>query len=61
MRVLTSVGVCSESSKDTYQSNELSQIGASTGGKAGIKITLAFQFVPFNRLRAILYDLEISR
>lgn len=55
MRVLTAVGICEETAPNTYQSNELSKVAASLGGKAGVKITnellfpIAAQLVPYMR------------
>ncbi|KAF2174279.1 hypothetical protein M409DRAFT_16543 [Zasmidium cellare ATCC 36951] len=38
MRTLTNVGLCEEAGHNTYRSSQVSQIVASTGGMAGVKV-----------------------
>lgn len=55
MRVLTGVGICDETGRNTYKANELSKIAASPLGQAGVKIEnellfpVAAKIVPYMR------------
>jgi hypothetical protein len=55
MRVLSCVGISNETSPNTYEANEISQIAGGQGGQAGIKylnellFSVAARVVPYMR------------